>query len=198
MPDSPGQPESRPEMNGHATQAAQDERQTVLLTTAQAAAALRVNPRTVRRYIDEGVQTPSGVIKLVAREIHSPRGRQFQIVQADLDAFQAARDRAATEGQPAGELKRTEEAQSQAVALSYQIISAELERRNQALVQAQETIAQAQATIERLAREAGRSEGLERELEEIRQRVAELEKQRDYWQAKARKSYRIQLFPFED
>jgi hypothetical protein len=143
------------------------------MSTAQAAQALGVDSRTVRRWITEGLRTPGGaVLRLQARAVKN--GREYQVYQSDLEDFKAARDRAATEGQAAGQLARSEENQSVALTTSIQIIAAELERKSKALEDAQQT-------IERLAREAGvqagRSEELERELAAARQQLAEREKQ---------------------
>lgn len=200
MTDNPGQPKQD---MGVETGTTPDAEQTVSFNTVQAAKLLGVDSRTVRRYITEGIHTPAGIVTLVARQVRTNRGQEYQVYQTDLDDFKHARDRAATEGQAAGQLTRhaAEESQNQNHALmtsTIQIIAGELERRNQALIQAQATIAQAQATIERLAREAGRNEALEREREWLQRRVDELTKERDHWQQKAKKSYRIRLFPIED
>jgi hypothetical protein len=178
--DNHGQPQARGEDQDHrrtAQDTPQAAEQTVTLNTAQAAAQLGgVDPRTVRRWITVGLLTVDGTtLRLEARQVHSKRGTEYSIDQTALERFKEARDRAATEGQPAGQLAQPE---SQALALqtSIQAISDELERRGQALSQAQET-------IERLAlqagREAGRSQELERELETARERLAASERERE-------------------
>ncbi len=156
--------------------------QTVSLNTQQAAQQLAVDSRTIRRYITEGIRTAGGgIVRLEARQVRSNRGPEWQIYQTDLEAFKRERDRAATEGQAAGQLIRPAE-ESQALITSVQIIATELERRSLALSQAQET-------IERLAREAGRQAGrneeLERERDALQRRVKELEEERDQWRQKA-------------
>jgi DNA repair exonuclease SbcCD ATPase subunit len=193
MTDSPGRPEQpdqsaqnhQPDLDGQAEQ-------TMSLNTAQAATQLGVDSRTVRRWITDGLHTPGGaILRLQARQVRSGRGPEYQIYQHDLEEFKAVRDRAATEGQAASPAARAEE--QQALTTSISIISAELERRNLAL-------AEAQQTIERLAREAGKSEVLERELQLMQERVKELTQERDHWRqkAQAKKSYRIRLFPIDE
>lgn len=194
--DNPGQPEQESTPAGSETRTAPDAQQdgatqTVSLSTAQAAQQLEVDSRTVRRYISEGIRTAGGVtLRLKARLVRSNRGQEWQIYQTDLEQFRSERDRATTEG---GLATRGEE--SAALATSVQIISEELERRSVAL-------SEAQTTIERLAREAGqyagRNEVLERELEALRKRVAELEQERKQWEQKSKKSYRIRLLPFTE
>jgi uncharacterized coiled-coil DUF342 family protein len=80
-----------------------------------------------------------------------------------------------------------------------QVLAAELERRGAAL-------AEAQATIERLAREAGHQAGraleLEQERDSLREKVAELEAERAEWQKRANQLYRrrphaIRLQPWQ-
>lgn len=198
MTDDPGRPqEARTAPDAEHAQLA------LSLTTAQAASQLGVDSRTVRRWITEGLRTAGGtILRLQARQVRTGRGPEYQIYQHDLEAFKEQRDHDATEGQAAGQLARpaAEESQSQALTTltaSINLLGAELERRTLALSQAQET-------IERLAREAGRqagrSEELERECDALRQRVAELEQERDRWQqqARAKKNYRIRLFPIEE
>jgi hypothetical protein len=178
--------------------------QAVSVNTAQAAKQLGVDGRTVRRWITDGLHTAGGaILRLKARQVRNARGPEYQIYQHDLEEFKQERDRLATEGQDAGQLAAQQESQSQAVTLSYQIISAELERRDKALIEAQKTITEAQATIERLAlqagRDAGRNEALELQLKLLQERVTELTTERDHWRQKAgrQKLYRIQLFPIE-
>ncbi len=161
------------------------QQQTMSLSTQQAAQQLGVDSRTVRRYIAEGIRTAGGgVVRLEARQVRSNRGPEWQIYQHDLEAFKEQRDRAATEGSAVGQLTAAQQPESQALTTSINIIATELERRSVALTEAQ-------ATIERLAREAGqyagRNEALERELEALRKRVADLEQERDQ-QQKTQKS----------
>ncbi|EFH79633.1 helix-turn-helix domain-containing protein [Ktedonobacter racemifer] len=194
MTDDPGQPtivEEQPapaqEAEMETTNEVQASQSEVSLTTTQAAAQLDVDARTVRRYITER--------RLKARQVKSARGQEWQIYQSDLDAFKQERDRAATEGQEAG-LTRAEE--SQALTTTVGIIAAELERRSQALTEAQ-------ATIERLAleagRQAGRNEELEREAARLRERVAHLEQERDQLKAEVKDQgkgpRRIKLLPWQ-
>jgi chromosome segregation ATPase len=101
----------------------------------------------------------------------------------------------------------------QSLTTSLQLLSTELERRDLALAQAQETIErlareagrseelerqlerrdlaldQAREATERLAREvgqqAGRNEALEQQLTDMREQVAKLERERDQWQQAA-------------
>jgi hypothetical protein len=169
----------------------EQQQQTISVNTQQAAQQLGVDSRTVRRYIKDGIRLANGAtLRLEARQVRSNRGPEWQIYQTDLDDFKEQRDRAATEGNPAGQgqgqqaIQPVEESrsQSQALTTSINIIAEELERRSVALQQAQET-------IERLSyeagRQAGRSEQLERELETMRKRVADLEQERNHWQQQA-------------
>jgi plasmid maintenance system antidote protein VapI len=170
------------------------------LNTQQAAAQLGVDSRTIRRYIAEGIRITGGaILRLEARQVRSSRGPEWQIYQQDLENFKRERDHAATEGSTAGQLT-TAQPESQALTTSITLIATELERRSVALAQAQET-------IERLAREAGQSAGrnevLERELAASRQRVADLEQERDQWQQQTLKllptrpsTRRIRLLPW--
>jgi chromosome segregation ATPase len=196
--DSPGQPEQEDDPTDPQMRAApdtqQDEaKQVVSLSTAQAAAQLGVNSRTIRRYITVGIVVAGQIVRLQARQVRTNSGTEYQIYQTDLEQFRAERDRAATEGQAAGLVSRAEE--STALTTSIQIISVELEQRNLAL-------AEAQQTIERLAREAGQHAGenaiLERQLAELQKRVEELTQERNHWRQKASKSYRIRLLPFTE
>jgi chromosome segregation ATPase len=117
-----------------------------------------------------------------------------------LSDFKKERDHAATEGSAAGPLSAAQP-ESQVLTTSLTLMATELERRCVALAQAQET-------IERLAREAGqyagRTEVLERELAASRQRVADLEQERDQWQQQTLKLWptrpptrRIRLLPWQ-
>jgi len=156
--------------------------QTVSLNTTLAAQQLGVDSRTVRRYIVEGIRTTGGaILRLEARQVRTNHGPEWQIYQTNLDTFKQQRDRAATEGQAAGQLMREGET-SQALTTSVQLLATELERRSLALTEAQQT-------IERLALEAGRqtgrSEELERQLNTLQIRVTELEQERDQWKQKA-------------
>jgi len=170
------------QIEGRDQRTASDAQQTVSLNTSQAAQQLGVDSRTVRRYISEGIRSTNGaILRLQARQVRSNRGPEWQIYQTDLEDFKEERDRAATEGQAAGQVTRPAE-ESQALTTSIQIIAAELERRSLGLSQAQET-------IERLAleagRQAGRNEELEHERDALQRRVKELEEERDQWRQKA-------------
>ncbi len=165
--------------------------QTISLNTQQAGQQLGVDGRTIRRWITDGLRTSGGaILRLQARQVRNARGPEWQIYQTDLEAFKEERGQLATEGEAAGQLLRAEENQSQALATSIQIISTELERRSQAL-------ADAQATIERLAREAGREAGrsqeLERERDVLRLRIQALEQEREQWKSPRR----IRLLPWQ-
>ena len=206
MTDDHGQPEQGEAQDGQpaARTAAEDPgaaaQQIMSLNTQQAAAQLGVDSRTVRRYISDGIRITGGaVLRLEARQVRSSRGPEWQIYQNDLEDFKRERDHAATEGSAAGQLTATQP-ESQALTTSINIIAAELERRSVALTQAQET-------IERLAREAGRQAGrneeLERELDALRKHVSELEQERDQWQRQkiqepqpAKTPRRIRLLPW--
>jgi predicted ArsR family transcriptional regulator len=190
--DDPG----RPQAEDPAHRTAPNAEQTISLSTQQAAQQLGVEPRTVRRYISDGINIGGVILRLEARPVRRKNGQEWQIYQPDLEAFQKERDRAATEGQ--GQVMRAEERESQALTTlttSIQIIAEELERRSQALSQAQET-------IERLAREAGKyagkNEELERERDSLRERVTALEQEREQWQqlAKVPQPRRIRLLPW--
>jgi chromosome segregation ATPase len=196
--DDPGRPQA--EDPAHRTAPDAEHEQTISLSTAAAAQQLGVDPRTVRRYILEGIQRAGGgILRLEARQVRSGRGPEWQIYQSDLEKFKKERDQQATEGhaagQAAGQVMRAEESQAlTTLTTSIQIIAEELERRSQALSQAQET-------IERLAREAGKyagkSEELERERDKLRERVAALEQEREQWQqAKTPQPRRIRLLPW--
>ena len=186
MADEPGRPQS---------ETSEVPLQTLSLSAQQAAEQLNVDGRTVRRYIAVGIRVGGKMIRLEARQVRGKRGSpEWQIYQSDLDRFKAELDRGATEGQSSSDILAAEERQGQALSTSIQIISEELERRSVAL-------AEAQATIEQLAleagRQAGRSEELERQLEIERQRVKDLEEERDHWREKAQepaKPHRIRLF----
>lgn len=162
----------------------------VSLTTAQAAAQLGVDARTVRRWITER--------RLKARQVQSGRGPEWQIYQSDLEAFKQGRDRAATEGV---EVSLTRAEESQALTTTVQVIASELERRDRELERRDLALSEAQATIERLSfeagRQAGRNEELERELARLRERVNELEQERDQWQRQATTPRRIRLLPWQ-
>lgn len=179
----------------------QNSEQTVSLNAQQAGQQLGRDARTVRRYITHGIQQANGeALRLKARQVSSDRGPEWQIYQSDLDEFKALRDRSATEGQTTNQLVRSAD-ESQALAAlssSIQLISAELEQRSQAL-------AEAQATIERLAEEAGRqqglNEGLERERASLFQQMEQLRHERDEWQQKAfelqgKMPRKVRLFPW--
>ncbi len=159
--------------------------QNISLTAAQAGQQLGTTARTVRRYITDGILLANGeTLRLKARQVTSGRGPEWQIYLSDLHEFRGLRDRSATEGQTTNQLVRaTDESPTlAALSASVQLISAELEQRSQAL-------AEAQATIERLAEEAGRqkglNEGLERERASLLQQVEQLHRERDEWQQKA-------------
>jgi hypothetical protein len=192
----PEQPKGKEDQNSRATSDAQQAagEQQISLSTQQAAAQLgRVDSRTVRRWISDGVHLPDGtILYLKARHVQTKRGPVLQIYQEDLEEFKAARDRAATEGlpAPAGETRAVQqESQSQAISASIQLFAAELERRSAELERRSLELAEAQAKIERLAYEAGRQQGrnevLERELEAMRQHAAVLQQERDHWQQQA-------------
>ncbi len=208
MADDPGRPEAKSAEPQRTTPDDQPA-QTMSLSTAQAAQQLGVDPRTVRRYIVDGIRAPGGgIIRLQARQVQTGRGQEYQVYQHDLEAFKAARDRAATEGQAAGQLARVAAEESQALTTlntSLNVLATELERRTTALLAAQET-------IERLAREAGqhagraqelerRNQELERERDALRQQVIELEQaQRDYQQKAQeleKKPRRVRLLPWQ-
>ena len=124
--------------------------QTVSLNTTLAAQQLGVDSRTVRRYIVEGIRTTGGaILRLEARQVRTNHGPEWQIYQTNLDTFKQQRDRAATEGQAAGQLMREGET-SQALTTSVQLLATELERRSLALTEAQQTIAQIYAILDRL------------------------------------------------
>src|SRR5204863_659452 len=126
----------------------------------------------------DGIRSTGGVIvRLEARQVRTNRGPEWQIYQSDLEQFKKERDHAATEGEKATQITRPAE-QSQALTLSVQVLAAELERRGAALQEAQ-------ATIERLAREAGRAEQLEQERDALREQVRALEAERAEWQKRA-------------
>jgi hypothetical protein len=205
----PDQPEVITGQNGRkTTEAAPSEGgQAVSLNTAQSGKLLGVDGRQIRRYITEGLANPSGrPLFLTARRITTSRGQEWAIYEHDLIAFKQERDRAATEGQTSEQIQRADEERSQALTLSYQVIAAELESRNKALIEAQ-------ATIERLAAEAGRSGALEAQVGMLQDRVNELKAERDQWQVQAREAqeqaqeqarqsslYRVKinLFPIKD
>jgi plasmid maintenance system antidote protein VapI len=201
MTDTHGQPEQGEAQNHRTAPDIQPAVQLMSLNTQQAAAQLGVERRTIRRYIAEGIRTTGGaVLRLEARQVRSSRGPEWQIYQHDLENFKRERDHAATEGSAAGPLTATQP-ESQALTTSITLIATELERRSVLLAQAQET-------IERLAREAGQSAGrnevLERELAASRQRVADLEQERDQWQQQTQKllptrppARRIRLLPWQ-
>ncbi len=92
----------------------------------------------------------------------------------------------------AGDLKPFLAEQGQALATSIHLLSTALERRSQA-------VEQAQATIERLRLEAQqqieRKGMLEREIAELRQQAAALEQERDQWVQKASQPRRIHSLP---
>jgi seryl-tRNA synthetase len=224
MTDDHGHPETEPENSEH--QQSQDPAQTLSLNTNAAAQQLGVDSRTVRRYITDGLRLPGGdKVSLVARQVRSRNGEEWQIYQSDLEKFKEERDRAATEGHVG---TGQQENQSQALTTSIQIISTELERRSQALVEAQQIIerlsreagqyagqnealqreleavrrerSSTMETIERLSREAGRNEALQGELEAMRQRLQEMERERNQWQQKAQEPpqpRRIRLLPWQ-
>ena len=159
--------------------------QTISLTALQAGKQLGKDARTVRRYITDGIRQANGeVLRLKARQVTTDRGPEWQIYQSDLDVFKEQRDRSATEGQATNQLVRsTDESQAlAALSTSIHLISAELEQRSLALTEAQ-------ATIERLAQEAGRQRGLNEAFEHERtallQRVEQLQGERNEWQQKA-------------
>src|SRR5690349_938926 len=103
MTDTPGQP---PAQEDHDEQT----EQTISLTTAQVAAQCGVHERTVRRWITPGLHLPGGaILRLQARAVNN--GREYIVYQTELDRFQQERDRAAHEGQAAGQLTRAEESQ---------------------------------------------------------------------------------------
>ena len=163
----------------------QHSEQTISLNAAQAGKQLGKDARTVRRYITDGILMANGeTLRLKARQVTSGRGPEWQIYQNDLDEFKTLRDRSATEGQATNQLVRsTEESQAlAALTSSFQLISVELEQRSQAL-------AEAQATIERLAEEAGRqkglNEGMERERAGLLKQMEQLQSERNEWQQKA-------------
>ena len=166
--------------DGTAPSDAEGANQSVAMTTAQAAVALGVDTRTVRRYITDGIRGPQGVVmKLPARQVRTKSGHEWQIQQGDLEAFMAVRDSQATEGEASSHLIRQEPA-SQGIAMAaIQMISTELERRGVEMESQHAVLREAHETIERLATERGRLEGqnelLLRENEALRQRLAELE-----------------------
>jgi hypothetical protein len=167
------------------TDSAEASEQTISLNAQQAGKQLSKDARTVRRYITDGIRLASGeTLRLKARQVSTDRGPEWQIYQHDLETFKEQRDRSATAGQATSQLVRSaDESQAlSALSTSIQLISAELEQRSLAL-------AEAQATIERLASEAGRQAGLnesfERERTTLLQRVAQLEDERNEWQHKA-------------
>ncbi len=159
--------------------------QTISLTAQQAGKQLGKDARTVRRYITDGIRQANGeILRLKGRQVTSDRGPEWQIYQQDLEEFKALRDRSATEGQATSQLVRSGD-ESQALAAlsaSIQLISTELEQRSLAL-------AEAQATIERLAQDAGRQAGLNEALERERvgllKQVEQLQGERNEWQQKA-------------
>lgn len=189
--DNQGQPQQGEEENKTST----DAEQTVLLNSAQAAQQLEVDARTIRRYINEGIHTADGSsLRLEASQVRTSRGLEWQISQNDLNEFKQAKDHAATQGQSAAQIHARiamQAEQSQAYTLPLQMFATELELRAQAL-------AQAQATIERLAYEAGRQVGrnevLERERATLQQRLAKLEHQQ--WRPQ-KPLHRIRFLPLE-
>lgn len=196
------QPDAEKDQRQQTTTDALDASQTVSLNTQQAGQQLGVDGRTIRRWITEGLRAADGtVLHLEARQVRTGRGPEWQIYQTDLEQFKRERDHLATEGQSSGQIARSENPNQ---ALAIQIISAELERQAQALVEAQKMITDYQARIEQLAlqagRESGRNELLEENVKQLQQRITELTSERDQWQQKAQKarSYRIRLFPIAD
>jgi hypothetical protein len=157
--------------------------QTVSLDALAASLQLGVSDRTVRRWIVEGWTQPSGKpLFLKAHSIRNGRAKEWVIYQDDLDAFQKQRDHGATEGIPANQLMIVEEEDKRALTTSMNLLRDELEQRSLALEEAQ-------ATIERLAAEAGRqtgrNEAYERERTELLRQMAQLQAERDHWQQKA-------------
>lgn len=59
------------------------------LSTTEAAALLSVSTRMVRLYIEQGIKTPTGLLKLKAQLITN---RMYVINQKDLDKFKNMRD----------------------------------------------------------------------------------------------------------
>src|SRR5437764_2001607 len=110
------------------TQKTDETSQTVSMNSTQAGQQLGVDSRTVRRYIVEGIRTTGGaILRLEARQVRTNHGPEWQIYQTNLDTFKQQRDRAATEGQAAGQLMREGET-SQALTTSVQLLATELER----------------------------------------------------------------------
>jgi chromosome segregation ATPase len=164
--DTPGQPEQEKDPQSWTAPDAQATGQTISLSTLQAAQQVSVNERTIRRWIDSGVHLANGeILRLKARYVQTKRGQELQIFQNDLEEFLQDRNRSATEGRAAGEKRAVQQLQEQQQSLStsLQLLSAELERRDLALAQAQET-------IERLAREVGQQAGRNEELERLLER----------------------------
>lgn len=201
MKDDPGQPEKEQEHyeNGIATDAQRQAEQQTSLTTAQAAKVLGVDSRTMRRWIEEG--------RLPGRWVQKGRNAGYQVLQSDLEEFRHQRERAATEGKPmGGQLMRGGE-ESQALTTSaIHIIAGELERKAAELERRELALAEAQKTIERLSYDSGRQAGINEaqagEIEALRQRVAELEQERDLLRQKAQESgktppRRIRLLPWQ-